>query len=75
MLFENKATVPSVFFLFFANCYLVQRTACIMKYGVTLKSYTFTPYTLHQYAYSPFCSQPFSKVADKENLSHNQKLL
>lgn len=35
----------------------------------------FTPYTLHQYAYSPFCSQPFSKVADKENLSHNQKLL
>ena len=22
----------------------------------------FTPYTLHRYAYSPFCSQPFSKV-------------
>ena len=28
-------------FFVFRNCYHVQRTACIMKYGVTLKSFTF----------------------------------
>ena len=31
--------------------------------------------TLHQYAYSPYCSLYISLGANKENLSNNQELL
>ena len=69
MLFEDKATATAT-----KDCMYNEVWGYIEILHFRLST-EFTPCTLHQYAYSPFCSQPFSKVADRKNLSHNQKLL